>query len=61
MEKIFAQENLSNLLPYDFVKENDVLAFNDGSIFSVISPNTLTDDIYHELQRFLKSNFLFIY
>ena len=49
------QEHLTNILPYDFVKENDVLAFNEGDSFSVISPNSLSDDIYHEIQRFLKS------
>ena len=53
------QEHLTNILPYDFVKENDVLAFNDGDSFSVISPNSLSHDIYHEIQRFLKSNFSF--
>jgi len=35
------------------------LAFSDGDSFSVISPNNLSDDIYHEIQRFLKSNFSF--
>ena len=53
------QERLTNILPYDFVKENDVLAFNEGDSFSVISPNSLSDNIYHEIQRFLKSNFSF--
>ena len=53
------QEHLTNILPYDFVKENDVLAFNEGDSFSVISPNSLSDNIYHEIQRFLKSNFSF--
>mgnify|MGYP000865033994 CR=1 FL=1 len=59
MENFKDQEGLSNILPYDFVKENDVLAFSDGDSFSVISPNNLSDDIYHEIQRFLKSNFSF--
>ena len=53
------QDHLTNILPYDFVKENDVLAFNEGDSFSVISPNSLSDNIYHEIQRFLKSNFSF--
>ncbi|MDA9124228.1 ATPase, T2SS/T4P/T4SS family [Gammaproteobacteria bacterium] len=35
------------------------MAFSDGDSFSVISPNNLSDDIYHEIQRFLKSNFSF--
>ena len=59
MENFKDQEDLSNILPYDFVKENNVLAFSDGDSFSVISPNNLSDDIYHEIQRFLKSNFSF--
>ena len=59
MENFKDQEGLSNILPYDFVKENDVLAFSDGDSFSVLSPNNLSDDIYHEIQRFLKSNFSF--
>ena len=59
MENFKDQEGLTNILPYDFVKENDVLAFNDGNSFTVISPNNLSNDIYHEIQRFLKSNFTF--
>ena len=59
MENFKDQEGLVNILPYDFVKENDVLAFNDGNSFTVISPNNLSNDIYHEIQRFLKSNFTF--
>ena len=59
MENFNDQEGLTNILPYDFVKENDVLAFNDGNSFTVISPNNLSNDIYHEIQRFLKSNFTF--
>ncbi len=59
MENFKDQEGLANILPYDFVKENDVLAFNDGNSFTVISPNNLSNDIYHEIQRFLKSNFTF--
>ena len=59
MENFKDREDLSNILPYDFVKDNNVLAFNDGNSFTVISPNNLSDDIYHEIQRFLKSNFSF--
>ena len=59
MENFKDQEGLTNILPYDFVKENDVLSFNDGNSFTVISPNNLSNDIYHEIQRFLKSNFTF--
>ena len=59
MENFKDREDLSNILPYDFVKDNNVLAFNDGNSFTVISPNNLSDNIYHEIQRFLKSNFSF--
>ena len=53
------KENISNLLPYDFVKENNVLAFDENGKKNVISPNNLSIELFHEIQRFLKSSFIF--
>ena len=59
MDSLKDNENISNLLPYDFVKENDVLAFKENNEIKVISPNNLSINLYQEIQRFLKSNFIF--
>ena len=59
MDSYKDNENISNLLPYDFVKENDVLAFKEDNEIKVISPNNLSINLYQEIQRFLKSNFIF--
>ena len=59
MDSFKDNENISNLLPYDFVKENDVLAFKENNDIKVISPNNLSINLYQEIQRFLKSNFIF--
>jgi general secretion pathway protein E len=59
MDFLTNKENLVNLLPYDFVKENDVLAFDEDGQKKVISPNNLSIDLFHEIQRFLESNFVF--
>ena len=53
------KENISNLLHYDFVKENNVLAFDENGKKNVISPNNLSIELFHEIQRFLKSSFIF--
>ena len=48
-----------NILPYDFVKENQIIASNDPDGYEVISPNKISPDLYHELFKFLKTEFTF--
>ena len=61
MSEVIDIKNISDIFPYDFVRENEVIAsFDNSSGYAVISPNKLTSDLYHEIQRYLKSNFTFI-
>ena len=48
-----------NILPYDFVKENQIIASYDSDGYEVISPNKITPYLYHELYKFLKTEFVF--
>jgi len=48
-----------NILPYDFVKENQIIASKDPDGYEVISPNKISPDLYHELFKFLKTEFTF--
>ena len=51
-------ENIkSDVLPYDFVKENNVIALNTKDGVVVSSPNLLSKEIYNEIQRYLNSSF----
>ena len=57
-EEVF--ENIkSDVLPYDFVKQNDVIALNTEDGVIVSSPKHLSKEIYNEIQRYLKSSFKF--
>ena len=47
-----------NIFPYDFVKENEVIATKSQEGYEVISPNKITPDLYHEIYKFLKTNFI---
>ena len=54
------KENLkTNIFPYDFVKENEVIAFQNGKGIVVSSPKPISLNIYQEIQRFLNSDFRF--
>ena len=54
------KENLkTNIFPYDFVKENEVIAFQNGKGIVVSSPKPISLNIYQEIQRFLNSDFKF--
>ena len=48
-----------NILPYDFVKENQIIASQKTHGYEVISPNKITPTLYHELYKFLKKDFVF--
>ena len=43
----------SDVLPYDFVKENDVIVSKTTNGYVATSPYELTLDIYKEIQRYL--------
>ena len=49
-----------DVLPYDFVKENEVIAsVTEKGGYIVTSPFQLTTILYHEIQRYLNSSFHF--
>ena len=55
-EEVF--ENIrSDVLPYDFVKDNEVIALNTENGVIVSSPKQLSKEIYNEIQRYLKMNY----
>ena len=45
------------VLPYDFIKENQVIASQTADGYEVISPTKITPAIYHELYKYLKKDF----
>jgi general secretion pathway protein E len=49
----------SDVLPYDFVKENEVIVSETTNGYVATSPYELTLDIYKEIQRYLNSDFEF--
>ena len=54
------KENIqTNIFPYDFVKENEVTAVQNGKGIIVSSPKPISLNIYQEIQRFLESEFTF--
>jgi len=50
------KDRLSDVLPYEFVKENQLILVNNDPV-EIMSPNTITRDMYHEIQRFIGSSF----
>jgi general secretion pathway protein E len=59
MSEISDKKNVSDILPYDFVRENEVIASFNSNGYEILSPNKITADLYHEIQRYLKSSFIF--
>ena len=58
-EELF--ENIkSDVLPYDFVKDNEVIALNTENGFIVSSPKQLSKEIYNEIQRYLNSSLNYV-
>ncbi|MBT6795298.1 type II/IV secretion system protein [bacterium] len=52
------RHNTFNIFPYDFVKENQVIANMTKDGYEVISPNKISPDLYHEIYKFLKNDFI---
>ena len=48
-----------NILPYDFVKENQIIVSKNAEELTAISPNKIAPSLYHELYKFLKKDFVF--
>ena len=48
-----------NILPYDFVKENQIIVSKNVEGLTAISPNKIAPSLYHELYKFLKKDFVF--
>ena len=59
MSELSDSKNISEILPYDFVRENDVIALLNSDGYEILSPNKINADLYHEIQRYLKSSFRF--
>ena len=58
MSEISDIKNVSDILPYDFVRENEVIASFNSDGYEILSPNKISADLYHEIQRYLKSSFM---
>ena len=41
------KDKLSDVLPYEFVKENQLILVNNDPV-EIMSPNTITRDMYHD-------------
>ena len=59
MSEVSDNKNISDILPYDFVRENEVIASFNSDGYEILSPNKISADLYHEIQRYLKSSFMF--
>jgi general secretion pathway protein E len=52
-----ASENISNLLPYDYVRDRMIIAIEADSDCKIYSPNKIDLKTYQELSRFLNRSF----
>ena len=52
------RQNTFHIFPYDFVKENQVIVNMTKDGYEVISPNKISPDLYHEIYKFLKNDFI---
>ena len=57
MSETEAENYKTDILPYDFVKENEVIVSETEHGYLALSPYKLTITLYHEIRRFLKSDF----
>ena len=53
--------NVSDILPYDFVRENEVIASHSEDGYELISSKKLTPVLYHEIKRYIKSDLSLIH
>ncbi len=59
MDEVINENIKSDVLPYDFVKENNVIVSETQNGYLVTSPKKLSKNIYQEVQRYLNSSFKF--
>ena len=59
MDEVINENIKSDVLPYDFVKENNVIASKTKNGYLVTSPRKLSKNLYQEVQRYLNSSFKF--
>ena len=59
MDEVINENIKSDVLPYDFVKEKNVIASKTKNGYLVTSPRKLSKNLYQEVQRFLNSSFKF--
>ena len=49
MSELSDSKNISEILPYDFVRENDVIALLNSDGYEILSPNKISADLYLSL------------
>ncbi|MDC0185716.1 ATPase, T2SS/T4P/T4SS family [Gammaproteobacteria bacterium] len=49
---------MNNLLPYDYVKANKIIALKEGSDYKIFSQEALSIETYQELKRYLDIDFI---
>ena len=49
-------DNLSFVLPYDYIKDNQLIITSNDPV-EVMTPNNVSKEMYHELQRYLRTSF----
>ncbi|MBT87857.1 MAG: type II/IV secretion system protein [Gammaproteobacteria bacterium] len=57
MEQSEPRQEKKNLLPYDYVKANQIFAFQEEDYCRVISTAVISIETYHELTRYLNQDF----
>ena len=57
MQQNEIKSNNNSLLPYDFVREKNVIALESNNGCTIFSPERVSIEIYHELARYLNRDF----
>ena len=60
MAQLASTTQKSNLLPYDYVKANQIIALQEAEGCRVISTAAISIETYHELSRYLNQDFKMI-
>ena len=50
------KDDLADVLPYEYVKENQLILVNNDPV-EILTPNNITKDMYHEIQRYIGASF----
>ena len=57
MEEVSELNNTLKSLPYDFVRENEIIIVNEDGNYKVITPKNISLPLYHEIKRYLINPF----